>query len=291
MRAPGAGGSWVSPKPRYAVVGLFLLVMAGLFVFFVAWMYGYRKGVEFRTCVILTEESVGGVRIGSPVRYKGIDVGKVSGLEIYKEDPNVVVIYLKVRRDVPIHRDTRARIVPMGITGLAYIGLTGGREGEPYLVKIGGREYPLIRLELSEFQRVYRSLPEVLARVDELVGRMNRLFSDRNIHLVNRALVKLVVLEERLKGLSAKLERLADRYRSTGEKVDRVLGKVEVSADSFKSLLTGMENGTLREIDHLLAELKRTVRDADILLRRISDNPSILLYGYQATEGPGERER
>lgn len=291
MRAPGAGGSWVSPKPRYAVVGLFLLVMAGLFVFFVAWMYGYRKGVEFRTCVILTEESVGGVRIGSPVRYKGIDVGKVSGLEIYKEDPNVVVIYLKVRRDVPIHRDTRARIVPMGITGLAYIGLTGGREGEPYLVKIGGREYPLIRLELSEFQRVYRSLPEVLARVDELVGRMNRLFSDRNIHLVNRALVKLVVLEERLKGLSAKLERLADRYRSTGEKVDRVLGKVEVSADSFNSLLTGMENGTLREIDHLLAELKRTVRDADILLRRISDNPSILLYGYQATEGPGERER
>ncbi len=281
----------MSPKPRYAVVGLFLLVMAGLFVFFVAWMYGYRKGVEFRTCVILTEESVGGVRIGSPVRYKGIDVGKVSGLEIYKEDPNVVVIYLKVRRDVPIHRDTRARIVPMGITGLAYIGLTGGREGEPYLVKIGGREYPLIRLELSEFQRVYRSLPEVLARVDELVGRMNRLFSDRNIHLVNRALVKLVVLEERLKGLSAKLERLADRYRSTGEKVDRVLGKVEVSADSFNSLLTGMENGTLREIDHLLAELKRTVRDADILLRRISDNPSILLYGYQATEGPGERER
>ena len=281
----------MSPKPRYAVVGLFLLVMAGLFVFFVAWMYGYRKGVEFRTCVILTEESVGGVRIGSPVRYKGIDVGKVSGLEIYKEDPNVVVIYLKVRRDVPIHRDTRARIVPMGITGLAYIGLTGGREGEPYLVKIGGREYPLIRLELSEFQRVYRSLPEVLARVDELVGRMNRLFSDRNIHLVNRALVKLVVLEERLKGLSAKLERLADRYRSTGEKVDRVLGKVEVSADSFNSLLTGMENGTLREINHLLAELRRTVRDADILLRRISDNPSILLYGYQATEGPGERER
>ncbi len=278
----------MDPKPKYVVVGAFLLLFIAVSVAFVLWMYGYRGRGEYETYVILTEESVSGIRVGSPVRYKGVDVGKVVGIEIHPEDPNIIVIFMKIKKGVPIHRDTVAQIQPVGITGLSYISLSGGKEGAPYMVKIRGKSYPLVKLELSEIQKVSRSLPELLARANELLDRMNRMFNDRNIENFSAISENLKIATFELKKLEKKISQLAERYKTLGDKVEPVIGRLNSLIRTLNSTAVDFDNGTLVEIERTLAESRRVLGQLEALTRRLKSDPSLILYGVPGKRGPGE---
>ncbi|BAT71388.1 ABC transport system substrate-binding protein [Thermosulfidibacter takaii ABI70S6] len=299
----------MEPKPNYVILGLFLFLFIAMGVAAVLWLYGYRGSKEYRTYVILTEESVSGVRVGSPVKYKGVDVGKVTDLRIDPEDPNVVMIFLRIEKGVPIHQDTVAQIVPMGITGLAYIGLSGGREGKPFMVKIGDKEFPVIRLELSEFQKVSRSLPELMAHIDELIGRMNRLFNDKNIEHFSVVMANLRDLSEDMKKTNKKvnallnqlqkvamdMDRLSDRgvrlikdLRDVSQKSNALVKKLNEFFEKNEKSYTRFSQITLRRLDELVVESEKTVRQLKVLLRNLEEDPSILIYGVEYQKGPGE---
>ena len=278
----------MDPKPKYVVVGAFLLLFIAVSVAFVLWMYGYRGRGEYETCVILTEESVSGIRVGSPVRYKGVDVGKVVGIEIHPEDPNIIVIFMKIKKGVPIHRDTVAQIQPVGITGLSYISLSGGKEGAPYMVKIRGKSYPLVKLELSEIQKVSRSLPELLARANELLDRMNRMFNDRNIENFSAISENLKIATFELKKLEEKISQLAEKYKTLGDKVEPVIGRLNSLIRTLNSTAVDFDNGTLVEIERTLAESRRVLGQLEALTRRLKSDPSLILYGVPGKSGPGE---
>ena len=278
----------MDPKPKYVVVGAFLLLFIAVSVAFVLWMYGYRGRGEYETYVILTEESVSGIRVGSPVRYKGVDVGKVVGIEIHPEDPNIIVIFMKIKKGVPIHRDTVAQIQPVGITGLSYISLSGGKEGAPYMVKIRGKSYPLVKLELSEIQKVSRSLPELLARANELLDRMNRMFNDRNIENFSAISENLKIATFELKKLEEKISQLAEKYKTLGDKVEPVIGRLNSLIRTLNSTAVDFDNGTLVEIERTLAESRRVLGQLEALTRRLKSDPSLILYGVPGKRGPGE---
>ena len=278
----------MDPKPKYVVVGAFLLLFIAVSVAFVLWMYGYRGRGEYETYVILTEESVSGIRVGSPVRYKGVDVGKVVGIEIHPEDPNIIVIFMKIKKGVPIHRDTVAQIQPVGITGLSYISLSGGKEGAPYMVKIRGKSYPLVKLELSEIQKVSRSLPELLARANELLDRMNRMFNDRNIENFSAISENLKIATFELKKLEKRISQLAEKYKTLGDKVEPVIGRLNSLIRTLNSTAVDFDNGTLVEIEKTLAESRKVLGQLEALTRRLKSDPSLILYGVPGKRGPGE---
>ncbi len=288
----------MEPKPRYVVIGAFIFVMFAMAVLALLWIYGYRDLKEYTTCVILTTESVSGLRVGSSVKYKGIDVGKVTGLQIDPEDPNVVVIFFKVEKRVPLHSDTVAKIVPIGITGLSYIGLSGGKGGPPYMVKIGGKQYPVIRLELSEFQKVSRSLPELLARVDALVTRLNRLVSDKNIENFSRLLVKLNTATEKARRLMGRWEKVAGSSNAMVKRGTALISKAEKlvqELDDFfrenKGSYNRFSQDTLRRLDRLLVEMEHVTERLNVFLDMLEENPSLLIFGPQYSPGPGEGKK
>ncbi len=278
----------MEPKPKYIVVGLFLIALTAASIGFILWMYGYRGKGEYKTYVILTEESISGIDIGSPVRYKGVNVGKVTKIEIHPKDPNIVVIFMKIKRGIPIGKDTVARIKPIGITGLSYLSLSGGKDREPYMVMINEKSYPMIRLELSEIQRVSRSLPELLANVNQLLVRINKMFSDKNIENFSCILENLKKATSKLEELEEKLKELVEEYHTIGEKAEPLLERLNSLITTLNSTTTTFEMETLKELKRAIRDSRRLIHQMQSLTKKLKNNPSILIYGIKGEKGPGE---
>lgn len=113
------------------VVGLVVLVAIGIGTYFgfskhVPFTHGFRVNAVF--------ENANSVRKNSPVRIAGVDVGKVSAIERYK-DTNASVVTLDLDdKALPIHKDATAKIRPRTfLEGNFFVDLRPGTPNAPTL--------------------------------------------------------------------------------------------------------------------------------------------------------------
>ena len=105
--------------------GLFL---AGLI--FSAIGVGYWLGgssLERTPYRVVTTKPVTGLNLQGLVRYRGIGVGRVVGIELDQKDPRRILINIEVNADIPLTRGTYAQLGQEGITGIAYVHLLDDR--------------------------------------------------------------------------------------------------------------------------------------------------------------------
>ena len=110
---------------HYFFEGLFSVVFAvGAALFFV-WLTntGRSDDVTYR---IHFAESVSGLSVGDPVKFRGVDVGTVKAMSLDPQDPRQVQVDVRLRKDTPVKTDTRAILKLKGITGVVFIELNGG---------------------------------------------------------------------------------------------------------------------------------------------------------------------
>ncbi len=100
-----------------AILGGTLITMVGL--------AAIEKRDEYP---IRFDGSVAGLSPGSPVRYNGIDVGRVERVAIDPKKPSGVLVIMSLVEGTPIRTDTVAVLNMQGITGLKFIELQGGRD-------------------------------------------------------------------------------------------------------------------------------------------------------------------
>ena len=67
----------MEPRVNYALVGLFVLVLTGVFLVFTLWLVGVGPTADYRTYAVYPPESVAGITAESLVKFQGVDVGKV----------------------------------------------------------------------------------------------------------------------------------------------------------------------------------------------------------------------
>jgi phospholipid/cholesterol/gamma-HCH transport system substrate-binding protein len=72
--------------------------------------------------------SMSGLDVGSPVKYSGIQVGRVSSIKIDRTDVSVILVNLQVDGGTPVAEDTTATLGNIGITGLKYVELSRGSQ-------------------------------------------------------------------------------------------------------------------------------------------------------------------
>ena len=88
---------------------------------------------------------VTGLGSGALVRLNGIEIGRVTGIEMDPQDPQLVRVILQVRNAVEIRTDAVASLETIGLTGVSYIEISGGTLNSPALVVAEGQQYPTIR--------------------------------------------------------------------------------------------------------------------------------------------------
>ena len=96
-------------KVNYAVVGIFVVVLGTAFVATVLWLAsggGFQKSYDYY--LALVDESVSGLNVNAPVKYRGVDVGKVRAIELDPEKPEQVRLTFAIEEGTPIKEDTEA---------------------------------------------------------------------------------------------------------------------------------------------------------------------------------------
>ncbi len=305
-------------KVNFAVVGAFVLVLGAALIGGGLWLTsGKYYGRSYVTYLTYMTESVAGLNVNAPVKYRGVDVGFVRTIMLNPANVEEVQLTLSILHGTPVKEDTVAIMETQGLTGIAFVNLVAGRNDSPLLQARAGQDFPVIKSGPSLLGRLDAAVTALLASLTRATDNFNALLNEDNRRAISKTLADLEVVSRTLAarspaidaGLANAARTMENAARVTGE-LPQLLRRIERSADGFDRMAeavthagtsaTGMLEGTrtdvqqfagegLPEVRQLVAEL----RELTSTLRRVGGdlerNPSILLYGRTpAKRGPGE---
>src|SRR5947207_13127795 len=92
---------------HYFLEGLFIIGLSAAAVVFFNWLAnpGHRDDVIYR---IHFAESVSGLALGDPVKFRGVDVGRVKTMGIDPADPRQVQGDVRLSTEAPVKTATKA---------------------------------------------------------------------------------------------------------------------------------------------------------------------------------------
>ncbi len=163
---------------HYFFEGLFIIVLSLAAALAFAWLSGsgHRDDVLYR---IRFDESVSGLSVGDPVKFRGVDVGTVRSMNLDPTDPNRVQVDVALRKDAPVKADTKASLKLKGITGVLFIELNGGSADEKPLVAVTPEgTIPEIASEKSSLTTALEALPKAIDRFISLENQTKKVLSD-----------------------------------------------------------------------------------------------------------------
>lgn len=245
-------------KANYAIVGFFTMLVIGAAFGFVYWMAEYGRGGPMAPLAIRIPGSANGLSVGSPVRFNGISVGSVRNLYIDNEDPNFSVAFTEVREDAPVTSGTKAVLEIQGLTGAAYIELSGGGpgSGEAILARaIDTGEPAILTAEQSSVTNLLSTADRILQRADGAVAELQGFIADARAPLTNtvrNAETFSKSLADNAKGIDEFLKSvssLSDSVSGLSGRLDSTLGAAEdlfraLNSDKIDQILSNTERAT-----------------------------------------------
>jgi phospholipid/cholesterol/gamma-HCH transport system substrate-binding protein len=210
-----------------------------------------------------------------------------------------------------------ATLETQGLTGLAFINLTGGSADSPPLKAGKGETYPVIESRPSTWGRLDRAVEELANNLIGVSKQFKVLLSDENQLHVSRSLAHLddlstalagrsvamagalddltVTLQNtrdasaelsgliaQLQGAANALERMADEIRDTGASVRKVVQARDRDLQRF----TGE---ALPEAAAMISEARRAAQNLRRFSEQLERDPGVLLRGRPPrASGPGE---
>jgi len=295
---------------NYVAVGAFVLLVIGMAVSFVLWYTNQQDKHIYLRYEIYFPGTVSGLTPGSPVRYLGVDVGKVARILIDPQQRNRVLVIADIEATAPIDGRTRASLSLQGITGLLFIDLKQYGKSTVPGVLADGLHYPVIPSAPSDFDVLLSNLPQLTTHLVELVDRVNQVFSDENVSAFRVTLDNARLASEHLPGTLREVKELVADARSAFQEVKGAAADLRAieaqAAPDLESTLANMRHlsdrlaktsdllerfvadnepvvtrfthQSLPEFEQLLRESRQAARDFRDLSRSLKQNPSQLIY-------------
>jgi len=277
-------------KANYVAVGAFVLACVIGLVVTIMWLAGVQYSQEYAYYQAFFKGSVTGLGKGTVTRYNGIEVGRITDLQFDPSDPQRVIVTMQVQPNLNIREDSVASIDSQGLTGGAFVEITGGTPNSPLLVAREGQRYPVIRTKQSTFAQLQQSAPEVVAKLNVAASRLNDLLNDNNRRAITHILANLdettQVIARRSADIDAtiahandtmaKLDDTANSLKPTIQQVDltvRKYGKVADDADAF------INGDGLAQLSDLIGESRRLVTNLSEFSDQLNRTPTKLLFG------------
>lgn len=303
---------------NYAVVGAFVLVLGAVLVAGVLWLAsGGAFQRKYDLYLAIEDESVAGLNLNAPVKYHGVDVGKVQDIRLDPVNPEHVRLIFAIERGTPIKEDTVAMLKTQGLTGIAYVELSGGARDAPPLRATAGSEYPVIRTKPSLSARLENILTTVLAHLDSTSTSIDSVLSDENRAAFKNVLADAAAVARTIAARKDALDaaigsaaRTFDNSARATAQLDPVIERISRGAEAVEKMgnevarTSAGAGQTVNEVGadvkrftaETLPELERLLGEISVLsnsLRRLSEqterNPGGLLFGRMPVlEGPGE---
>jgi phospholipid/cholesterol/gamma-HCH transport system substrate-binding protein len=301
-----------------ALVGAFVLVLGAGLMGVVLWLAsGGALQKKYDLYLAIETEPVAGLNLNAPVKYNGVDVGKVRTIQLDPANPEHVRLVFAIERGTPINQDTLAVLKTQGLTGIAYVELEGGGRESPPLRASAPGQYPEIRTKPSLSARLENVLTSVLAKLDQTSNNINAMLSDDNRAAFTHALSDIAAFSHTLAARNATLDAgiasaaqtfdngarvtaqlgpVIDQINRSAQAVERMANEAALAGTSAEKTVDSVGTDVKRLTAETVPELQRLLGELSVLsnsLRRLSEqterNPAGLLLGHSpVSEGPGE---
>jgi paraquat-inducible protein B len=266
----------VKTKTSPTVVGLFVLGALALTVIALLSFGGFNFFAKPERFVVYFDESAHGLDIGSPVKLRGVRMGRVTQLQIRQvdvkanggsvEERSLVGVVCELSRDVvtdaagvPVDISSRSMIEEMvgrglvarlnisGLaTGLLYVELDylGNGAERPALTGIPTEDYPEVPAQKSSLAELQKSITDIAAKFSQM--DLAKFASD----------LQGLVADLRLQIQDADIKALVTEWTAAGRSLRELAASPEL-----KATLANLESST-RRLDVVLADLEKNLAPA-----------------------------
>ena len=305
-------------KTNYKLVGFLVLFGIFLMLAFSYWLLKPSDDMDMKRYLIHFEESVLGLNIDAPVKYRGIKVGKVIKLSINKKNSEEIDVLIEILKSTPIKEDTVAKLTSQGITGLSYINLNFSKNTSPILTTKGTEKYPIIKAIPSLLTKLESSFGGVTDGLTTTLVKTNNLLNDENQKQFALVLKNTAVFMQKLDKLLddkmiQNLQESAKNLNSSTAKIDAIIPNIDNfvdnsirwennisgsfgsimnsyigisgSMDEFKRAISSGEfnikeitNDTMPNINNSMQEMQNMMIEIESSLKRYNRSPSDILF-------------
>jgi len=269
-----------SQKTKFTV-GLFVfsgIVIALMAIIWLGMSRFFEKG-QFYAAYF--NESVQGLDIDSPVKYRGVSVGRVERIGV-ASDSKLIQVVLKIESGQKLDSSIVSQLKSVGITGSMFIELDRKQAGEtdrsPPLSFPS--EYPIVASKPSDISVILKGLDDVLSQIKSLdlegiSGKIKATLDNIN-HKVTDADVKGI--SDSVKSSLAGAGRILNHPKWGG-----IIASIESSAQSLDiamekavHIMSAGEN-TLVQIEGIVEDKENTIRTAFEDFKTAMQNANIFL--------------
>jgi phospholipid/cholesterol/gamma-HCH transport system substrate-binding protein len=247
-------------KANYLLVGsLVILTIISTFLFLI-WLSGGPTKSHYTELMIYFPGSVSGLSIGSPVRYRGVDVGNVAKISLDPKTPDQVHVLVNILKTTPLHEGMEANLQMLGITGLAFIELSSTVDHMKPLVKKDGDPYPIIYGSESALAKMMENIPKLIQSYSDVAYSILDTLSPEN----------RLALHETLQ----EVEKFSKSLSKTQQDMDAILANVNVIVgrmDEFSK--TGFV-----DIHYFLNDARNAASNFSQLSESLRQDPSALIF-------------
>lgn len=258
-------------RAHHVLIGAFVLLTLIGGLLFALWVAKVKLDAEFDEYDVVFRETVTGLTRGAAVNFNGIQVGEVRGLKLDLADASRVLARVRVNAGTPVRADTTARLTYTGLTGVAIIELVAGKPDAPLPQVPEDADVALIVAEPSTLQKLMTDGGDIMTRVNESLGRINRMLSDENIASLHATL-------EHIEAVAAQIDTDKAAFGQTLRNADSTFADLSAAADRVERL-AGDALKTVARADSLLdgdlapaaQDLRETLEALRTIAARIDD--------------------
>lgn len=254
-------------KTKFAV-GLFVFIGLAFAIWITIWLGMSRYLEKGRYYVTYFDESVQGLGIDSPVKYRGVFIGRVESIGV-APDSKLIKVILNIESDQKLDPNIVAQLKAVGITGAMFVELDQKKADEPDQSPPLGfpSEYPIIASKPSEISGLYGGLNKVLDQIKllDLEGISHKIKT--TLDNINQTVD------------SANIQRISKTVETSFERMERIL------ADQRWNKILTAANSTLNRLEDLVSSKEQTIASAIDDFSRAMQNANILLDEGSALVG------
>jgi len=281
------------------IIGLFVILGVVMGVVAIIWVGATSYFQKGTTYVSYFDESVQGLQLNSAVKFRGVDKGLVESIKVAPDNRNIGVV-MKINMREELHKTAVAQLKSAGITGIMFVELDLRKPGEKDLSpKIDfPSEYPIIPSRPSEMQRLVAGANEIVEKFNQIDAKG---ISDQLI-ATTKALEELIQSKQitsilaRVDAAAGNLDRLTARAdKILGEAgLDKTMAETREAVKGAQAMLATLNDQVLgmqlpatmaktreltRELQATSQNLRQSSETLEMLLQRVYDRPSDLLFG------------
>lgn len=273
-----------SLKTKFTV-GLFVASGIGIGLLVIVWLGMSRFFEKGQHYAAYFNESVQGLQIDSPVKFRGVSIGRVDSIGV-APDSKLIQVILKIESGQTMDSRIVAQLKSVGITGSKFVELDIKKKGEPDRSPLLSfpSEYPIVASKPSEISELFQDIDDILSQVKSLdfkgifdktklaLDNMNQAIVDANVKTISTNIESSLQSVDRIlddKGWSNVLASAEE----AGQSFNLLMNKTNKRLNQVESILTRVEaivDNFDKDIKSAILDFKQTMGNTNVLLQNIS---------------------